>query len=774
MYKDLEGQNYDFLIIGTGLTESALSAFLSKSKYKIMQIDISKSYGGDCKNFNLRDMEKFVEELNNKSSKDSSIKNISVIKREIKQEFEPVTEKENFRLYNFDLNPKFIYARSKSSAELVDSKASNYIEFNSVRKLYFMFNDKFLNVPFSKSEIFISNDLDLLEKQKLLNFIFSIMKLKNKVDVNSTVDIKKDIELDDDLLFNEIKKNLNVKAKDFLQKNFNEKIIDMILLILANQTLNTQNMTVDQMCDQIYKFLISVQIYDNTPFLIPQYGSSEFTQAMSRLSAVYGSIFLINDCLECNINYNKDYNKDNKESKKFIVEMNDTEKNEKFKFNVDKIIVNNSFLDDKDSKIKFNEEIKMNNTINNYVYKYSAFYVIRNITDLLTDKDGPFYYRVPKNNTLLKNDYQLDAIRYFNNTCTVANNRTMIQISIFSDLNEKDENVFAEKAKIISENFVKKIVDDLKEEIMNNYNNKEFKSKCKFRNMRIIEEIDREKEDEEKKKKEEEEKKKKEEEEKKKKEEEEKKKKEEEEKKKKEEEEKKKKEEEKNGEKGEENKKEENKEEKKEEGKKDEEKKETACVYVPPKRPRTPPKIEEISLTPDIIMKYEFKQKLIISDYVIENKEKENNIIFTKNNCISVDLDEYFEESFNILKKFNLFKEEEKKEEKSEEDKQPREMEEDDDEDEDNHLIDELFGEIEIDEEGKKDEEKKEEKKDEEKKEEKKDEEKKEEKKDEEKKEEKKDEEKKEEKKDEEKKEDKKDEEKKEENKEDKKKEETK
>jgi RAB protein geranylgeranyltransferase component A len=47
-----------------------------------------------------------------------------------------------------------------------------------------MFNDQFLNVPFSKSEIFISNDLDLLEKQKLLNFIFSVMKLKNNnVDV---------------------------------------------------------------------------------------------------------------------------------------------------------------------------------------------------------------------------------------------------------------------------------------------------------------------------------------------------------------------------------------------------------------------------------------------------------------------------------------------------------------------------------------------------------------------------------------------------------------
>ena len=565
MYKDLEDQKYDFLIIGTGLTESALSAYLAKLNYKVIQIDISKSYGGDCKNFNLRDIEKFIEEIKSKSTTDSSLKNFTLINREVKKDLEPITEKENFRLYSFDLNPKFIYAKSKSSAELIDSKASNYIEFNSVRKLFFMFNDKFLNVPFSKSEIFISNDLDLLEKQKLLNFIFSVMKLKNNnVDVNSTIDIKKDIELDDDYLFNEIKKNLNTNAKEFLHKNFNQKIIDMILLILANQTINNQDMTVDQMCDQIYKFLISVQIYDNTPFLTPQYGSSEFTQAMSRLSAVHGSIFLINDLLESKINYNKEYNKEDKNSAKFLAEMNDVEKNEKFKIKVDRIIVNNCYLDDKESKIKFDEEIKINNNLHNYVYKYTCFYVIKDITQLSSNKDGPFYYRVPINNTLLKNEYQLDAIRYFNNTCTSPSNRTLLQISVFSNLNEKDENVFIDKAKIIAENFVKKIMDDLKDDIMKNYNNEEFKSKCKFNKIRIIEEIDKIKEEEERKKKEEEERIKKEEEERKKKEEEERKKKEEEERKKKEEEEKKKKEEE---EKNKEEKKEENK-----EGEKDEKK----------------------------------------------------------------------------------------------------------------------------------------------------------------------------------------------------------
>ena len=685
MYKDLENQKYDFLIIGTSLPESSLSAYLAKLEKKIIHIDISKSYGGDCKNFNLRDMEKFIEEIKGNLTNDSSMKNISYINKEIKSGLEPITEKENFRQYNFDLNPKFIYAKSKSCSELIDSKASNYIEFNSVKKIFFMFNDKFLNVPFSKSEIFISNDLELLEKQKLLNFIFSVMKLKNNnVDVNSTIDIKKDIELDDDYLFNEIKKNLNMKALDFLKNNFNEKIIDMILFILANQTINTQNMNVDQMCEQIYKFLISVQIYDNTPFLIPQYGSSEFTQAMSRLSAVHGTCFLINDLLSCNINYNKEYKKDDTNDKKYIVEVKDSEKNETFKINVDKIIINSCYLDDLKSQVKFNEEIKIKNNNTDFVFKYVAFYIIKDITELNSFKEGPFYYRVPKNNSFLKNEYNLDAFRFFNNTCYISNNRTMMQIVIFSDINEKDEEIFINKAQKISENFIKKIMDDLKEDILKNYKDEDFKNKCKFNRIRIIEEIDKIKEEEEKKKKEEEEKKKKEEEEKKKKEEEERLKKEEEEKK-------------------------ENKEENKEENKKEEKKEEKkeGAVYIPPKRPRTPPKIEDISLTPEIIIKYEFKQKILMSDYILEDKDKHMDIIFTKNNFISTDLDEYFDQSMNILKHFDLIKE--KKEEKKELEKEEQ-REEDDDEIEDNNLIDELFGEIENEENDKKENDKKDDK----------------------------------------------------------------
>ena len=80
------------------------------------------------------------------------------------------------------------------------------------------------------------------------------------------------------------------------------------------------------------------------------------------------------------------------------------------------------------------------------------FYSIKAIGQLFSIKEGPHYYRVPKNNSYIKNEYQLDAIKYFNNTCVVPNNRTLLYITIFSDLNEKDENIFIEKAKIIAEN----------------------------------------------------------------------------------------------------------------------------------------------------------------------------------------------------------------------------------------------------------------------------------------------------------------------------------
>ncbi len=634
-------------------------------------------------------MEFFIKGLKENKILDSSIQNITLEKRETKVK-EPLYENEKYREYTFDINPKFIYAKSISTSELMDSHASSYIEFTSVKKIFFMYMNKFLNVPFSKSEIFISEDLELLEKQKLLNFIFSIMKIKNKVDVNSTVDIKKDIELDDDTLLNDINNNLNENAEEFLTKRFNSKIKSMILVILAHQTFNTKDMTVNEMCNQIYKFLISVQIYDNTPFLYPQYGSSEFSQAMSRLSSVYGSIFLVKEALKANINYNKE-NLINKETKKFAIEITDEENNESFTVLANNIIINNYFVNSPNSRVSFNEEVKIENKCKDFIYKYFSIYIIKYIGELYSEKDGPWYFRVPKNDPELKNKYPLDCLKIFKYSSCVPKNRIMLYISIVSDINESNEDEFKKYCKILTEQFVERIMKDVRENIKKNYDNEDYRNKCTFKGINIIDGIKKEEEKKEEEKKE----------------------------------------------------KEKKEEEKKKEEKKEEEKKENptlgGAIYIPPKRVVPPEPIEPISLIPEKIIEYEFNQKILLSnfEFISNETDKEsktvNQIIFTNPNYTSIDLDTYFLESEKIMKEKNL------PSLPQEEINQRKESYDDTDKDE-NDLIDELFDEIEKDkenEEKKKEEKKEEEKKEEEKKEEeKKEEEKKEEgKKDEEKKE---------------------------------------
>ena len=502
MYKDLYSSEYDYVIFGTSLTECILSAYLSKSKKKILQMDISKSYGGDCKNFNLKDMEFFIKELKEEKINDSTIQSMTLEKRETKVK-EPIYDNEKYREFNFDLNPKFVYAKSKSTSELIDSKASSYIEFVSVKRIFFMYMNKYLKVPFSKSEILISEDLELLEKQKLLNFIFSIMKIKNKVDVNSTIDIKKDIELDDDSLLNDINNNLNENANDFLSKRFNSKIKSMILVILAHQTFDTKNMNVNEMCEQIYKFLISVQIYDNTPFLCPQYGSSEFSQAMSRLSSLYGTIFLVRESLKANININKEYLINNN-LKKFAIEITDDENNETFIILSDNVIINNSFIDSKISRIKFNDEIQIENKCNDFIYKYTGLYIIKFIGELYSEKDGPWYFRVPKNDPALKNKYPLDCLVIFKYSSSIPKNRMMIYISLISDVNEENENEFKNISNQLCNSFIERFMKDMRENIKNNYDNEEYKKKCSLKDVEIIEDKKKEEEKKEEEKKEEE------------------------------------------------------------------------------------------------------------------------------------------------------------------------------------------------------------------------------------------------------------------------------
>lgn len=219
-----------------------------------------------------------------------------------------------------------MFSKSYATDTLTESKASNYLEFVSVKKILIHHNSKFLSVPCTKSEIFISNDLELIEKQKLLNFIFAVMKIKApKLDINSTVDIHKHYEVEDKNL-QDILDHLNTKAEDYLNGHFSKKLIIIIRNVLANYSQELGDVTLDELIARIYKYLSSLQVYDDSPLLYPIYGSSEISQALCRVSSVFGTTFIVNDTLDFKLHLNNEYHVNPTAAKKFVLTVHDKSK----------------------------------------------------------------------------------------------------------------------------------------------------------------------------------------------------------------------------------------------------------------------------------------------------------------------------------------------------------------------------------------------------------------------------------------------------------------
>ena len=100
---------------------------------------------------------------------------------------------------------------------------------------------------------------------------------------------------------------------------------------------------------------------------------------------------------------------------------------------------------------------------------------------------------------------------------------------------------------------------------------------------------------------------------------------------------------------------------------------------------------EKVSLSPDVILQYEFTQKINFNDYQYEPEQSktDSKIIFTKNDYVDVDLDTYYDESERIVKQQNFVPLPQNEEQARKESM--------DDNDSDDQIIDELFDQITLD-----------------------------------------------------------------------------
>ena len=273
-----ENEQYDYVISGTSLYKSILSAALSRAGQKVLHVDPNSYYGSE-----------------NEASFDlATFSDLNETQKGPKFD-EFINDKSKNKKFVLDLCPRLLYANGSMVKLLVKSKICRYLEFRNVSGFYIEDekDNKLISVPCSKSALFTTTNLSAIEKRKMMKFISD-----NSNDSEEEKEAKK--EIDENTVFGEYLKTLDLTPKL-------EKYISSCLAFSSKEdTLKTVKHRIDL-------FLTSYGKYGQSAFLFPLYGNAELHQAFCRLSAVFGATF----CL----NYeNPEKLKDTNKAKEFIFE----------------------------------------------------------------------------------------------------------------------------------------------------------------------------------------------------------------------------------------------------------------------------------------------------------------------------------------------------------------------------------------------------------------------------------------------------------------------
>lgn len=270
---DLDKIDFDYIILGTGLSESILSASLSSNKKSVINVEFDNIYSGELKSMNIKEIKKFLinEDIamknqdlinieNNKEKNDSdseknkekmdSVENKEKIETENKEKFNDqkknkihsknkekiisknkdkiyfekkihfydssyksidcIIKKIGFRGFNIDLKTLFLLSDSFSTEEMINIGIDNYLSFNSIKSIYHSNGKNFFKIPVSKKMIFCSKNLNLFQKKEFLQRLDKIQKfVQFQYKELKNVNSIKDLEKE----IYEIPENLNIFQK---------------------------------------------------------------------------------------------------------------------------------------------------------------------------------------------------------------------------------------------------------------------------------------------------------------------------------------------------------------------------------------------------------------------------------------------------------------------------------------------------------------------------------------------------------------------------------
>ncbi|XP_055625977.1 rab proteins geranylgeranyltransferase component A [Toxorhynchites rutilus septentrionalis] len=301
MEEDLPTE-FDLIVIGTGLPESIVAAAASRVGKTVLHLDSNEYYGGFWSSFNLESLGKYVEECRNgfenlQPTTEGVTTRDDLIALKRATRIENVSERwfdfekhgdidgwnkgsimKEFRRFNIDLCPKLLYARGAMVELLISSNICRYAEFRAVDRVETVWNEKIMTVPCSRSDVFTSRDVNVVEKRLLMKFLQSCASYDGDGDEHNAQDIE---------------------GKTFREYLNNHKLTpNLIHYLLYTIAMGNDKTSCREGLEGVKKFLLSLGRYGNSPFLFPMYGCGEIPQCFCRLCAVFGGVYCLSKFID--------------------------------------------------------------------------------------------------------------------------------------------------------------------------------------------------------------------------------------------------------------------------------------------------------------------------------------------------------------------------------------------------------------------------------------------------------------------------------------------
>ncbi|KAJ2808826.1 Rab GDP dissociation inhibitor alpha [Coemansia guatemalensis] len=251
-------EEYDVIILGTGLTECMLSGILAVEGKKVLHIDRNDFYGGECASVNLTQM---YQRFRNGE--------------------QPPSELGRDRDYLIDLIPKFLMTGEGLIKVLVYTDVVRYLEFRAIATSMVYNGSKIYKVPSTPNEALTSSLVGMFQKVKARSF-FEFLQSWQGTEAHH-----QGISMDGDTMDKVYEHfGLNEDTQEFVGHSMALHLDEGYKKRPARET-----------CRRVIMYANSAAraMADgrNSPYIYPQYGLGDLPQAFARLSAVYAGTFML-------------------------------------------------------------------------------------------------------------------------------------------------------------------------------------------------------------------------------------------------------------------------------------------------------------------------------------------------------------------------------------------------------------------------------------------------------------------------------------------------